>query len=285
MAKDDRLFAPFPIEMDEHPKIIGLSDAAFRAVFEATFYSRRMMSDGFLDERVVLKRWGQAVADELSSNDPERPSWFRVDLGWQIYNFDRYHPVRAEIQAKRDAISERRSAAGRKGAEKRWADKDGSNEWQTDSKADGKPEASDGSETETETETETEPNSRKNVQAAPARDLVSEFDQWWILYPRKQGKADALKAYKTIANTVDAATLLAGVRAFALLSAGEDKNYLKLPAGWLRGRRWEDEAIARDQAAPASASRGPVECHLHEGYPLPCERCKRDAELPPGADF
>ena len=71
--KDDRLFAPFPIEMDEHPKIIGLSDAAFRAIIEGTFYARRMLTDGFLDERVVLRRWGQGVADELSSNDPGRP--------------------------------------------------------------------------------------------------------------------------------------------------------------------------------------------------------------------
>ena len=49
MAKtDERLFAPFPIEMDEHPKIAPLSDKAFRALFEATFYSLRIMSDGFL---------------------------------------------------------------------------------------------------------------------------------------------------------------------------------------------------------------------------------------------
>jgi hypothetical protein len=95
--KDDRLFAPFPIEMDEHPKIIGLSDAAFRAIFEATFYSRRMLSDGFLDERVVLRRWGQEVADELSSNDPERPSWIRVEKpapGWLIHDFERYQQPR-----------------------------------------------------------------------------------------------------------------------------------------------------------------------------------------------
>jgi len=141
MAKDDkRLFAPFPIEMDEHPKIIGLSDAAFRAIFEATFYSRRMLSDGFLDERVVLRRWGQAVADELSSNDPNRPSWIRVEGGWRIHDFEKHHPLRAEIEAKQVALSEKRSQAGRKGAAKRW-------------QTDGKGVASDSSETETETET------------------------------------------------------------------------------------------------------------------------------------
>jgi hypothetical protein len=140
MTKDDRLFAPFPIEMDEHPKIIGLSDAAFRAIFEATFYSRRMLSDGFLDERVVLRRWGQQVADELSSNDPERPSWIRVDHGWRIHDFEKHHPLKAEIDAKRADVAEKRSVAGRKGNAVRW---------QTDRKSI----ANDRSETETETET------------------------------------------------------------------------------------------------------------------------------------
>lgn len=149
MAKtDDRLFAPFPIEMDEHPKIMPLSDAAFRALFEATFYSRRMLSDGFLDERVVLKRWGREVADELSANDPERPSWVRVEApkpGWRIHDFEKHHPLRADVEEKRARTSEVRSESGRKGAAKRW---------QTDSKT----VANDSSETETET-----PSSTKKV--------------------------------------------------------------------------------------------------------------------------
>ena len=157
--KDDRLFAPFPIEMDEHPKIIGLSDAAFRAVFEATFYARRMLSDGFLDERVVLKRWGAEVASELSSNDPEKPSWVRVETprpGWQIHDFAKHHPLRAEIEAKRAETSAKRAAAGRKGAAKRWQN-------------DGNAIANNGTEAETqsETETETTPSSNEEGGAPP----------------------------------------------------------------------------------------------------------------------
>ncbi|MBL5974826.1 MAG: hypothetical protein D3X82_13960 [Candidatus Leucobacter sulfamidivorax] len=139
MAKDDRrLFAPFPIEMDEHPKIIGLSDAAFRALFEAVFYSRRMLSDGFLDERVVLRRWGLEVASELASNDDMKPTWKRVDGGWQIHDFEKHHPTKAEILEKSADLSAKRSRAGRNGAAKRW-------------QADSKAMANDSSETETET--------------------------------------------------------------------------------------------------------------------------------------
>lgn len=139
---DDRLFAPFSIEMDEHPKIAPLSDKAFRALFESTFYSRRMLSDGFLDERIVLKRWGLEAAEELAKNDPDRPSWVRVEGGWQIHDFENHHPLKADIVQKKAKVSASRSQAGSKGAAKRW-------------QTDGKGMANDSSETETETETTT----------------------------------------------------------------------------------------------------------------------------------
>lgn len=155
--KDDRVFAPFPIEMDEHPKIIGLSDAAFRALFEGTFYARRMLSDGFLDERVVLRRWGADVAAELASNDPERPSWVRVDgvrPGWRIHDFEKHHPLRAEIEAKRADVSTKRAEAGRKGAAKRW-------------QANGKGMANDSSESESESELKTDLTSISSQSVTP----------------------------------------------------------------------------------------------------------------------
>lgn len=103
MAKDTRLYARFDIGMDEHSKVITLSDEAFRALFESTFYSRRQLTDGFLDERVVLRKWGEKVAEELSSNDNFKPSWVKVDGGWKIHDFAEHQTTTADIQAKREA--------------------------------------------------------------------------------------------------------------------------------------------------------------------------------------
>jgi len=103
MTKDDRLYARFDIGMDEHPKIMRLSDAAFRAMFEATLYCRRQLTDGFLDEFVVLKMWGAEIAAELCVNHPERPSWTVVEGGWQIRDYAEHQTTRADIEAKRDA--------------------------------------------------------------------------------------------------------------------------------------------------------------------------------------
>lgn len=150
---DKRLFAPFAIEMDENPKIFPLSDAAFRALFEAVFYSRRMLSDGFLDERVVVKRWSKEVADELSSNDPARPSWIRVDGGWQIHDFERHNPLRAEIEAITDAKRSNGVKGGVASGKARNATQAEPNSSATESEANGK---QTGNKTNPETETETE---------------------------------------------------------------------------------------------------------------------------------
>ena len=220
MAKtDDRLFAPFSIEMDEHPKVIALSDAAFRALFEGTFYARRNLTDGFLDERVVRRRWGVEVAEELSTNDPERPTWLRVEGGWQIHDFDKHHPLRAEIEESRAELRAKRSAAGKKGNAKRWQ-KDGT-AVASGSQTDRKPVASASQTIAQSTETETDtPNgvspltpqggkraksrgTRLDPDWMPSRELVQQMEQecpgvdlraehrvfadYWIAQPGQKG--------------------------------------------------------------------------------------------------
>jgi hypothetical protein len=101
--KDRRLYAKFDIGMDEHTKIMFLSDAAFRGLFESTLYSRRQLTDGFLDERVVLKKWGAEVAAELSSNDAAKPSWIRIEGGWQIHDFAEHQTTTKDIEKKRES--------------------------------------------------------------------------------------------------------------------------------------------------------------------------------------
>jgi hypothetical protein len=99
----EKLFAKLDIGFSDHAKIIGLSDSAFRAFIEALLYSRQQLTDGFLDERVVLRKWGQSVIDELTSNDPSNPSWVRVDGGFRIHDFEKNQMTNADIEAKRAA--------------------------------------------------------------------------------------------------------------------------------------------------------------------------------------
>ena len=112
-GKDRRLYAKIDIGFDEHDKIYPLSDAAFRALVEATLYARRQLTDGFLAERLAVKRWGSEVLDELSTNDPERPSLVRIEGGWQIHDFAEHQTTREEIET----LTEARRNAGRRGGQ------------------------------------------------------------------------------------------------------------------------------------------------------------------------
>jgi hypothetical protein len=96
----------------ENPKIVGLSDAAFRAYVESILFSGKHLTDGFLDERIVRRMWGGDVAAELCSNDPVNPSWVAADGGWQIYGYSERQTSKADV----DAVRERKRSA----ANARW---------------------------------------------------------------------------------------------------------------------------------------------------------------------
>lgn len=166
--KDRRLYARFDIGFDEHDKIFPLSDAAFRALVEATLYSRRQLTDGFLAERLAVKRWGVDVLDELSLNDPEKPSLVRVEGGWQIHDFAEHQTTNADIEAKR--------AAGRKGAASRWQ---GKGMAPAMAPAMGDPMRNDATTlTKSESETETDNYSPISVsQVSNAREKLTDEDQ------------------------------------------------------------------------------------------------------------
>jgi hypothetical protein len=151
-----------------------------------------------------------------------------------------------------------------------------------------------------------------HVHPAAARSIEDEFSQFWNLYPRKQGKADALRAYKVVRKAVEAKTIRDGAQAYALLKIGEDKNFLKLPAGWLRDGRWDDEQIPstdrssfggrpltrternlaviaqyadmegtqRSSRRIISGRNRDAQCPQHPGYPLEpaCAACERELE-------
>ncbi|MFF2387838.1 helix-turn-helix domain-containing protein [Agromyces sp. NPDC058104] len=75
------------------------------------------------------------------------------------------------------------------------------------------------------------------------KNYTSEFEEFWSVYPRHEGKADAFTAYQAAVKSTPADEILAGAQKYKLASLGGDPQYVKLAAGWLRGRRWEDEPI------------------------------------------
>ena len=68
------------------------------------------------------------------------------------------------------------------------------------------------------------------------------FEEFWSKHPRKEAKKDARKAWGQIGPKGQAKALEAiETHAARWLALGTAKEFIPLPASWLRGERYEDE--------------------------------------------
>ena len=67
-----------------------------------------------------------------------------------------------------------------------------------------------------------------------------DFAEWWKAYPRKVGKARALKAYRNAIKKIEPAELLRITKLFADTPKGKG-DYCPYPATWLNDERWTDD--------------------------------------------
>lgn len=103
VSLDDR----FP----EHQKIAHLSDAAFRGFVEGLCYCARNLTDGIIPNPHA-KRIATAKAQrELFASE----LWVQNGRGIVVHDYLEYQLSRSEVEAKREAKHEARSAAGRLG--------------------------------------------------------------------------------------------------------------------------------------------------------------------------
>jgi hypothetical protein len=75
--------------------------------------------------------------------------------------------------------------------------------------------------------------------------IEADFAEWWLLYPRKDDRKPASRAYRTARRKASAEALLDGLRAHlpayqARVAAG-DRAFVPLGATWLNKERWLNE--------------------------------------------
>lgn len=135
-------------QMYDHPKFVGLSDAAVGLWTRGLSWCTRHLTDGVIPK--------SAVAKISSSGDRARAScvrellaaglWDDAGESFSYHDFSHHNPSAAKVKARRDEVSEAKARAGRKGAKARWGNgkQDGTpdgkpiadrmaNGWQTDS--------------------------------------------------------------------------------------------------------------------------------------------------------
>lgn len=192
-------------------------------------WSAHEMKDGIVPN-VILEEL--CCTDEIRQILIEVGMWVEHDLNSiQIHNWCKYQPTREHLLNK----SEQRKLAGTLGGRASVQAK----LKQTSSK----------SERIVKPEPEPVPNKEllfNEVEQARKTDLYSEaFLKWWEVYPRKQSKGDAYKAWEVwrkrkLLPALD--DLISATKTYAQHVSNDDPQFIKLPAGWLRDRKWEDES-------------------------------------------
>ncbi len=202
--------------------------------------------------------------------------WEEVEGGWQIVNYLKHQPSRAEVEARKQQARE----AGRKGGLARAqasAQVSAKRPAKRSLEAPPKQNAS-GSQAPVPAPIPTDqPNCETLLLTASGEPTsTTPFDRFWEWYPRKVGKAAARKAYDRAARTAGHDAILAGVIRYAD-DWTRDPTFTAHPQTWLNQGRWEDEGPVRPPSNVTPMRTGRVA----EGDAILAEAFQRGAQQRP----
>jgi hypothetical protein len=108
-------WANFDDNFADHPKVLGLSDGAFRLHVSGIVYCSRYLTDGEVPAVQVprlMPNYQAKYAAELVARD----LWDRDGESYHIHDYLQWNRSRAQVTSERA----RKSEAGKRGAKKRW---------------------------------------------------------------------------------------------------------------------------------------------------------------------
>lgn len=94
-------------------------------------------------------------------------------------------------------------------------------------------------------------------------EILSDFDVFWQVYPRREGKKAAARAYASaIRSGVPPDVILAGAARYRDLP-GREQKYTKHPTTWLNQGCWDDELVPRTEGTVTDRNRAAMVDHLN----------------------
>lgn len=112
-------WANFDDQFPKHPKVLPLSDAAFRLHVSGICYCAQYETNGVIPEAMpplMVVRFKPRTLTELI----DRRLWMPHSEGYEIHDYLEWNRSKEEISAERERLRKVRSAAGKKGAQARW---------------------------------------------------------------------------------------------------------------------------------------------------------------------
>ena len=202
----------------DHPKVIGLSDKAFRLYITALCYSNRYLTDGILPLNTVKSFANSRHISSLVASN----LWELSENFIPILSYDEYQFTKERVLTKRES--------DRKRLEKHRSKVAGNSDvtpLQTDLKLRPIPIPI------------PIPNKDKDIPKSPTE---IEFDSFWEVYPRRQAKGAALVAWKKALKKVSAQTIIDGAIRFSS-DPNRNPEFTPHATTWLNQERWADEAL------------------------------------------
>jgi hypothetical protein len=199
--------------LPNNPKILPLSDGAFRLYIEALCYCNQYLTDGFLADAVLLRL-------DINNNRKELVEaclWIECLDGMQINDYTEHQTAKSEVEKKREQNKERSS---------RYRSR------------------------VTNAEV-THPEYRIQNTDTEINTSSNKFDDFWSVYPRKVGKRDAERAYGRALKVATSEEIFEGAKRYAA-DPNRTAEFTAHPATWLNRGSWADDPIPSKSPANGS---------------------------------
>lgn len=99
----------------DHPKLVGLDDAAWAMWSRGLCYANRNTTDGRIPKGSLRRLSTSADPARVAQDLVDAGLWHPVDGGWEVHDYLDYQFSAAEVRASREEASEAKRRAGRAG--------------------------------------------------------------------------------------------------------------------------------------------------------------------------
>jgi hypothetical protein len=252
-----RLDDQFP----DHPKVLAAGPAASWLYVCGIGYCNRLLTDGLIPSGQVRKLADVDNATELAGKLVEAGLWEQVEGGYQVHDFLDYQPSAEQVKAERADNAKRQQDWRDRKKEQRNAVTNTVTDTVSNAPRNGTvTPAPYPPRTPSRSLPDPDPEERVTppippTPLRPARPAAAPpdrpekaipvgFSAFWEVWPKREGKSDALAAWRKLRPDDD--TIQSILDAIPRQQAAKDWprenwRYCPLPASWLNQRRWEDE--------------------------------------------
>jgi hypothetical protein len=240
-------------QFQDHPSMVGLSMQAIGLWVCGLAYCARYLTDGVIPKKALYRVCPQPDAESIVAELVEAGRWEDRADHWRANGYLDYNPSRARVEAIRASRAEAGAAGGRAKAQVEAAAKNDADNLLGNSAEGVMPPA--------------RPVPLASKKQVLARAMESDFEEWWLAYPRHLSKPQARKTYaakRKAGASRDA--LLAAAHRFAdhCRSEGTEPKFIKYGSSFLNNG-WEDwlpggaaETEAKSRAGHVNGQAGPI---------------------------